>query len=167
MVYIYILKLEKNKFYVGKTNNPYFRLENHFSQNGSAWTNKYRPIKVLELIPNCDDYDENKYTEIYMKNYGIENVRGGSYVQLNLNENTQKHLERNIRGTSDKCFRCGRSNHFVSDCYAKTDINGNIISESESESESESDCCFRCGREGHYINNCYAKYDINGTKIKN
>ena len=30
MVYIYVLKLENNKYYVGKTNNPSFRMESHF-----------------------------------------------------------------------------------------------------------------------------------------
>ncbi len=66
MLYIYILELEQNKFYVGKTNNPNFRLQDHFNSNGSVWTKKYKPIKLLELIPNSDDYDEDKYTRIYM-----------------------------------------------------------------------------------------------------
>ena len=30
MVYIYVLQLEKGKYYVAKTKNPYFRLESHF-----------------------------------------------------------------------------------------------------------------------------------------
>lgn len=38
MVYIYILQLEKGKYYVGKTNNPKFRINNHFDSNGSVWT---------------------------------------------------------------------------------------------------------------------------------
>ena len=45
MVYIYILQLEKGKFYVGKTINPSFRLDSHFNSNGSAWTKIYKPIK--------------------------------------------------------------------------------------------------------------------------
>ena len=34
MVYIYILQLQQNKYYVGKTVNPNFRLEQHFNSNG-------------------------------------------------------------------------------------------------------------------------------------
>jgi hypothetical protein len=86
MVYIYVLKLENNKYYIGKTENPKIRLENHFSSNGSEWTKLYKPIKIIEIIPNCDNYDEDKYTKIYMDKYGIDNVRGGSYVQIELNE---------------------------------------------------------------------------------
>ena len=38
MLYIYILELTNNKYYIGKTTNPNFRLESHFDANGSAWT---------------------------------------------------------------------------------------------------------------------------------
>jgi hypothetical protein len=86
MVYIYVLKLENNKYYIGKTETPKFRIENHFSSNGSEWTKLYKPIKIIEIIPDCDNYDEDKYTKIYMDKYGINNVRGGSYVQIELNE---------------------------------------------------------------------------------
>lgn len=58
MVYIYVLKLEQDKYYIGKTDNPNIRLENHFSSNGSEWTKLYKPLKIIEIIPNCDNYDE-------------------------------------------------------------------------------------------------------------
>ena len=93
MVYIYILQLEKGKFYVGKTINPSFRLDSHFNSNGSAWTKIYKPIKMIELIPNCDDYDEDKYTRMYMDKYGIDNVRGGSFVSVELEQSTINHLK--------------------------------------------------------------------------
>ena len=92
MVYIYILQLEDNsplhgyKYYIGKTTQPEIRLESHFNSNGSYWTKKYKPIKVLEIIPNCDEYDEDKYTLKYMEKYGINNVRGGSFCEIKLNK---------------------------------------------------------------------------------
>lgn len=61
MVFIYAIQLEKGKYYIGKTNNPQFRLESHFNSNGSEWKKIYKPIRVLELKPNCDDYDEDNY----------------------------------------------------------------------------------------------------------
>ena len=45
MVFIYVLKLHNNKYYVGKTDNPDNRIENHYKNNGSLWTKKYKPIK--------------------------------------------------------------------------------------------------------------------------
>ena len=82
---IYILELKNNKYYIGKTNNPTFRLEQHFNSNlrsGSAWTKKYPPIKVIEIIPNCDNFDEDKYTLKYITMYVVNNVRGGSFCQI-------------------------------------------------------------------------------------
>ena len=104
MVFIYILELENKKYYVGKTTNPDFRLEQHFNNSGSQWTKKYKPIKILELKSNCDDYDEDKYTKMYMDKFGINNVRGGSYVQIKLDKVTIENLEKMNRGTTDKCF---------------------------------------------------------------
>ncbi len=38
MVYIYILELETNKYYIGKSNTPDIRIENHFTKiNGSEF----------------------------------------------------------------------------------------------------------------------------------
>ena len=111
MVYIYILQLEKGKFYVGKTINPSFRIDSHFNSNGSAWTKLYKPIKMIELIPNCDDYDEDKYTRMFMDKYGIDNVRGGSFVSVELEQSTKIHLTQMKNGTN-----CGKSGHFAKDC---------------------------------------------------
>jgi hypothetical protein len=116
MVYIYVLELVDNKYYIGKTNNPQFRLESHFNSNGSAWTKKYKPKNIIELIPNCDDYDEDKYTLKYMEKYGINNVRGGSFCEIKLNEQNIMVIKKMINSSTDKCYICGNNNHFAKDC---------------------------------------------------
>ena len=63
MIYIYFLKLEDNKYYVGKTTNPQFRLENHFCSTGAEWTKKYTPLKLHELRPDQSNHDEQRITQ--------------------------------------------------------------------------------------------------------
>jgi len=112
MVYIYVLKLKYNKYYVGKTTNPNFRLNDHFDSEGSVWTKKYKPINVHELRPDCSAKDETIITQEYMKKYGIDNVRGGPWCSLDISEhkNTIEHM---IHSESDNCYKCGKSGHFA------------------------------------------------------
>ena len=122
MVFIYVLQLEQKKYYVGKTNNPQFRLENHFSSNGSEWTKLYKPLSVLELKPNCDDYDEDKITRQYMDKFGIENVRGGSFVKIKLEKSTINILQQMSNGTNNNCFICGKEGHFAKECQKQYEV---------------------------------------------
>ena len=119
MVNIYILQLEDNKYYIGKTTQPEIRLDSHFNSNGSSWTKKYKPIKVIGLIPDCDNYDEDKYTIKYMEKHGINNVRGGSFCEFNLSEENITTIKRMINGVSDNCYMCGSKEHFIKDCKIK------------------------------------------------
>lgn len=119
MVYIYILQLQDNKYYVGKTNNPDVRLDKHFDGDGSTWTSKYPPLNIIDVISNCDDYDENKYTIMYMEKHGIDNVRGGSFCQVNLSKENIATLNKMIKGSNDSCYNCGEIGHFINKCPNK------------------------------------------------
>ena len=139
---IYVLRLEGGRYYVGKSDNVIARYQQHVDGKGSAWTKKYPPVSLVTTIEGASPFEEDKITKEYMAKYGIENVRGGSYVQLVLPQFHMDALNMEIRGATDVCTRCGRAGHFVRNCYAKTDASGNDIeseSESDSESESESD----------------------------
>jgi hypothetical protein len=159
MVFIYTLQLKQGKYYVGKTSNPNFRIKSHFNSEGSEWTKIYKPEKLLELIEG-DDYDEDKYTKIYMDKYGIDNVRGGSYTSIILDATTKKLLEKNSNSTNDRCFKCGKNGHFAINCWSYKSSSSKTYSKSFSYSNtykksSSSKKCDICGEYGHYEVNCY------------
>lgn len=122
---LYILKCEDGKYYVGTTNlDTSKRLMQHMKGNGSAWTKKHKPLWIEKEILNCDKYDEDKWTKVYMDKYGINNVRGGSYSQIKLPNNTVDLLEREVNHANQKCLFCGKSGHFIKQCpYKKATIN--------------------------------------------
>jgi len=127
MTTIYILKLKNNKFYIGKSSNTNIRIKDHLLNKGSKWTKIYKPIKVIEIIPNSDIFDEDKYTIKYMSKYGIDYVRGGYFSQPILTSTQIYFLIQMIRGANDKCYHCGLSGHFISDCKNKTIIKNKQI----------------------------------------
>ncbi len=82
--YIYVLYLEHNKYYVGRSNNIFKRIYNHFQKNGAVFTKIFKPIEVLEIINEKDKYDEKNKTIECMIKYGWKNVRGYCWCQYNL-----------------------------------------------------------------------------------
>lgn len=96
---------------------------------------KYKPLKIIRVINECSLYDEDSYTKEYMAKYGIDNVRGGCYVTIHLDISQRKLIQNQIWMATGKCLRCGRNNHFVKNCYAKTTIDGNLFSDDNDDIE--------------------------------
>lgn len=118
-MFIYILRLDDNKYYVGKTKDLFRRFDEHRSGNGASWTRRHKPIFVERVIENASPFDEDKYVKEYMCKHGIANVRGGVYVTDRLTEQQIETLVTEIRGASDVCLRCGSADHFISNCRLK------------------------------------------------
>lgn len=114
-VNIYILLLEQQKYYVGRTTSLHTRVLEHFNHSGSQWTKLYRPVSVYEFHENCDLYDEDKFTIKTMARFGINNVRGGSFARVVLSDTDLTTINKIILNVSDHCFNCGLY-HFIKDC---------------------------------------------------
>ena len=138
MTDIYVLRLEEGKYYIGKSDNVAYRYQQHLNGNGSAWTRKYKPISLEKTIKSVSPFEEDKITKEYMSKYGIDKVRGGSYVEVELSEFHIEALQMEIRAAKGLCTQCGRPGHFVKDCYAKTDVLGKTI-EYEDDDDADDD----------------------------
>ena len=137
MTNIYIIKCEEGKWYIGKSAEPEKRYKKHCDGGATAWTTKYKPVDLEKIIENQSNYDEDKYVKEYMGMYGIENVRGGSYVMTELTKEQKELLQKEIWAAEDKCTRCGNSTHFVARCFAKEDINEILIVSRQLEEEAK------------------------------
>jgi len=142
-MYIYVLRLESDKYYIGTTDNPSSNL--YFNANESVWICKYKPIEVIETVPNCDYLDEDKMTIHYMKEKGIDNVRGGSFRKPKLSHANIITIKQMISSSEGKCHVCGKIDHRADRCP--------IV-------------CFRCHREGHYIDECSSRTYGDGGLIR-
>lgn len=185
---IYILELEGHKYYVGKSSNAVERFEQHRRGTGSEWTKKHKPVKLLEIRPMTSEHDENNITKDLMKKYGINNVRGGSYCQVNLTDISKKALEIEVLGNSDACFKCGQHGHFSNKCPTDEENHGvYICGDCDIEFKTKrgfdshkcytnkrsyrpqyspkNGACYRCGRTSHYADNCYATTHVRGYEL--
>eukprot|EP00871_Galdieria_phlegrea_P005596 jgi/Galph1/6037/GphlegSOOS_G4684.1 len=159
--YVYILRLENNKWYIGSSSNLEERLHQHCTGQGSSWTATYQPLELFDCVLQRDGWHEENLTKEYMIRYGIENVRGGPYTSCTFTEEEKEAIQRCLDSYEQRCYICGSSSHFAYGCRLNS-ING---SEEDIGISSADDICSRCGREGHYCSECYATTHKNGQSL--
>lgn len=86
--YIYVLKLEQDKWFVGISTNPERRYNQHVRGRADPWTRKYKPIQMdmsqdLETTdPRTAQYVESMMIEKLQAKYGRSNVEGGDTADI-------------------------------------------------------------------------------------
>jgi predicted GIY-YIG superfamily endonuclease len=168
--YIYILELNAGKYYIGRTRDLGRRFMDHKDGRGSAWTRQHGGCKLIELRELKNPFDEDMITLEYMNTYGMDNVRGGSYVTNVLTDQQQTQITRACRSANDLCQGCGKAGHYEAQCYVKN-TTGKRSTKSKISAEptstdgvadeyvpkTKSVRCSKCNRFGHEYFNCYAK----------
>lgn len=97
-IYLYILELSNECYYVGLTSNIKKRMDEHVNGKGAEWTRLNTPLRLIYSINTGTKYAceaekmENEATVLLMLKYGINKVRGGVYTQTE-----QKLVEAQLR----------------------------------------------------------------------
>ncbi len=89
---IYILGLENNKFYVGRSGDILDCISNLVNNPSVDWIIKHKIVYIKNVEISNSLLDEDKFVKDMMLQVGIENVRGGKYNQTILSENQIKEL---------------------------------------------------------------------------
>ena len=81
--WVYVLRCQAGKFYVGSTRDLPERLQSHFVGDGfgSNWTMQYKPVDVLRCteVSGCPLALEKAVTVQLMLEHGYKNVAGSSW----------------------------------------------------------------------------------------
>jgi predicted GIY-YIG superfamily endonuclease len=163
MFYIFVLRLKDDKYYVERTDNPLERLAAHCSGDATRWTRIFPPCEVIETLANMDPFDEDKMVKQYMQKYGIDNVRGGSYINQKLTQTQLIALRAELWRVQMACMRCGRSGHGHNSCYSNFDVDGNELIP---HGHDKIPTCTRCGRKRHSVDECVARLTIDKRPLE-
>ena len=187
---VYVLRLEQGKYYVGTSTQPMQRLAAHWqgTSEASAWTKKYKPVDIVQVIETDDALSKEDSTTIqYMNKFGIDNVRGGPYTKIILTPNDIEAIKHRLQHINNACFQCGSKAHVADQCPSKhvnRSHNGsNLVAANNA---SKKPCigrsnymvrphctssngrvvtCFRCHRVGHYANACNFRASSQGPAV--
>lgn len=87
---LYVLELQDGKWYVGTSLTLNIRLAQHLSgaedSGASRWVKKHKFVSVKEVRYPALGKMEDTVTLEYMRRFGWQNVRGGSWSQVEIPE---------------------------------------------------------------------------------
>lgn len=76
--FIYVLLLDNNKYYIGKTKNFAQEVETRFEKDKCEWTQNHKLVRIFELY-----FSYNKKDDIiaqYIQQKGVDNVRCWKFI---------------------------------------------------------------------------------------
>ena len=124
--WLYVLVCEDKKYYVGVTEqHPDQRFQNHIEgtvQSKSAkWCMKYKPIG-FRYAPRKIESEKKASEEEFLETirtmhlFGVDNVRGAQYCEINLKPQTRLEIQRHIDQFNFQCFNCHSPGHYSINC---------------------------------------------------
>jgi len=103
-VFIFVLKLEMDKYFVGIARNLKLGIIKEYNKKGSKWCEMYKPTELIS-VKNISKYEKEKYKDLInnevisiMKETNWKKVRGGDYFE----PNEIKHRNKVLHNTTIK-----------------------------------------------------------------
>ncbi len=125
LVYVYIIKLKNNKYYVKKSN---ILTLDSLEFNNIEWL-YYNPIinlKESKIRIFENDINEDTIVLELMQIYGVNHVRGGTFQTLNISIDNAYDILCEIKIENNKCYLCGE-NHSINKCKLKNKYDYNNL----------------------------------------
>ncbi len=158
MIYIYILELCNNKYYIGKLYDISKLEDTILELDESFEWFYYNNIKKFANIRSFEeDFDENFLIYELMQHLGVHNIRGGKFNKINITTENTNDIFNNMKTEYNKCYLCGYYNHNGNQCRLKNKYNYNLLVNLVTSSVT----CFKCFEKGHYEYNCRRKQVLN------
>jgi predicted GIY-YIG superfamily endonuclease len=160
MEYIYALKCQKNKYYIGKTYNVQIEYNEHLDGTFCDVTKEYKPCDIDSIFELTDDITLNLVISKYVIKFGKENIF--------FEDTDVKKVKKLIKQNNIHCV-C-EENHWLEECKLnlKDDfwkkIFNNVFNKMTKTLQAK-DICVRCGRYGHDMDECYARKHVDGYEL--
>lgn len=81
-MHIYILLLENDYYYIGESSNFIQSYQQHIDKRSCEWTKLHRTVTIAKVIQQTKEYTVDDCVIEYIKKYGIDKVRGGSFSDV-------------------------------------------------------------------------------------
>jgi len=133
---VYTLKLKNGKYFVGGAPVEREQALKYFSVYSNNWTRKYPIVEIVSVVPiELTDneevnalnvhYEVDKITSLAMLKYSIENVRGGSMIEVEMPRLQLLTQRQFLKDCKEICYKCYSVEHEVADCnYQKKMVQG-------------------------------------------
>jgi len=108
---IYVLLLNENKYFISKLDNEQVKMlsQNTYTNlsqifdSGLEWLNKYPLIDIMNIV-GSENVDVDTVVKYHMSTYGINNVRGGNYHKMILDDDILDELNKDLGKNSNNNF---------------------------------------------------------------
>jgi predicted GIY-YIG superfamily endonuclease len=81
-MHIYILLLENDYYYIGESSYFLQAYQQHIDKKVCDWTKLHRTVTIAKVIQQTKEYTVDDCVVEYIKKYGIDKVRGGSFSDV-------------------------------------------------------------------------------------